>query len=253
MVSKMLEMRLETMLVSKLLAIAREIQERSCRKLERSMEKLLVERNRSFRSSGPAAAGFDGRLKHRLAAAPGPVHFSGAIAPFVQVEVLGGMMMLPILNYLRTTTSQSIGEVCCCVFVIACGVLAIIGTYSRGGFIGLVAIGVGYILFQRPKFGALLVPLALAGGVELRAGGLVSAHRRPSRHSRRMNLVNSRFAVWTPAGGWLFDRPLTGGGFSAIETDSVDFGTTSRIGAKTQTRARRCAPAPRTAFSSSSG
>ncbi len=132
------------------------------------------------------------------------------------------VMMLPILYYLRSTTVNPLVKFAC-LFVIACGVLAVIGTYSRGGFIGLVAVAVGYVLFQRPKVGALLIPFAL---------GLAVWNYAPTAWFERISTIETfqsdesvaaRFVAWETSWKLALDRPLLGGGFSAIETDAVDF------------------------------
>jgi probable O-glycosylation ligase (exosortase A-associated) len=110
-----------------------------------------------------------------------------------------------------------------CIIVGLLSVIAIIGTGSRGGFIGLAVVGIGFIVFAKPKFGALLIPAAMAAGIWAYA---------PSSWWQRVETIGAyqtdesaanRFAAWRTSFNVAVDRPLIGGGFSAIETDKVDF------------------------------
>lgn len=132
------------------------------------------------------------------------------------------VMSIPILNYLRVTSANPLVKLACLV-VIVFSVAAVVGTNSRGGFIGLMVIGLGFILFAKPKFGAFLIPLALAAGVWAYA---------PSSWFERIGSIGAyatdesaanRFAAWKTTWNLALDRPFVGGGFSAIETDKVDF------------------------------
>ncbi len=132
------------------------------------------------------------------------------------------IMTIPLLNYLRVTSVNPLVKLACLI-VLALSVVAVIGTNSRGGFIGLAAVAIAFIVLSRPKFGALLIPVALAVGVWAYA---------PQSWWERINTINqystdesaaNRFAAWRTSVAVALDRPLLGGGFSAIETDKVDF------------------------------
>lgn len=132
------------------------------------------------------------------------------------------VMTIPILNYLRVTSVNPMVKLACMI-VMFLSVVAIIGTNSRGGFIGLAVVAIGFIVFAKPKFGALLIPAAMALGIWYYA---------PSSWWQRVETITeyqtdesaaNRFAAWRTSVNVALDRPLLGGGFSAIETDKVDF------------------------------
>jgi putative inorganic carbon (hco3(-)) transporter len=132
------------------------------------------------------------------------------------------VMSIPILHYLRVTSANPVIKAAC-LFVMVMSVVAVIGTNSRGGFIGLAAVSLGFIMFARPKFGAMLVPVAIAVGVWNYA---------PSSWFERIGTIKSyetdesaanRFAAWQTSTNLALDRPFIGGGFSAIESEKVDF------------------------------
>jgi probable O-glycosylation ligase (exosortase A-associated) len=132
------------------------------------------------------------------------------------------IMTIPLLNYLRVTSANPMVKLATMI-VMLLSVVAIIGTGSRGGFIGLAVIAIGFIVFAKPKLGALLIPAAMALGIWMYA---------PQSWWNRIDTISeystdesagNRFAAWRTSFRLALDRPLIGGGFSAIETDKVDF------------------------------
>jgi putative inorganic carbon (HCO3(-)) transporter len=132
------------------------------------------------------------------------------------------IMTIPILNYLRITSVNPIVKLAC-LMVTLLSVAAVVGTGSRGGFIGLVVVAVCFIVFARPKFGAFLIPIALAAGVWAYAPQSWWARIGTISEFSTDESAGNRFAAWRTSVAVALDRPLVGGGFSAIETDKVDF------------------------------
>lgn len=131
-------------------------------------------------------------------------------------------MALPLLQYLRVTTVNPVVKLVC-VVVFAFGVLAVVGTLSRSGFVALVVMGIGSLLFYKPKLGPVVVAVAL---------GLFIWNYAPVAWFERVKSietyeqdasVNNRFVAWRTSWRLALDRPLLGGGFSVIETEKVDF------------------------------
>jgi len=135
---------------------------------------------------------------------------------------LAVVMMIPILNYLRVTSVNPLVKLGSWI-VILLSVVAIIGTGSRGGFIGLVVLGIGFITFTKPKLGAFLIPVAIAAGVWAYAPQSWVERVKTIDQYQTDESANNRFAAWRTSWNLALDRPLVGGGFSAIETDKVDF------------------------------
>jgi probable O-glycosylation ligase (exosortase A-associated) len=130
------------------------------------------------------------------------------------------VMTLPLLNYLRLSSRRLLvsGSVSVVMFAT---VLAVIGTYSRGGLIGLAIVGITMWLRSRHK-------LILTAGV---AAVLITLPAiTPADWYKRMSSIESyssdpnfagRVEAWGVSARLALDRPLTGGGFKAIELDSV--------------------------------
>lgn len=135
---------------------------------------------------------------------------------------LAVIVTIPILNYLRITSANPVIKLMTLV-VMLLSVVAVIGTGSRGGFIGLAILGIGFVTFTKPRLGAFLIPVAMTMGVWAYA---------PSSWFERIKTIQSfetdesaanRFAAWRTSFAVALDRPLVGGGFSSIETNKVDF------------------------------
>lgn len=132
------------------------------------------------------------------------------------------VMTLPLINYMRVSTANPLVKVGCIALMVL-SVIAVIGTNSRGGFIGLAVVALGFIAFAKPRFGALLIPIMMGLGIWAYA---------PSSWFDRIGTIGkyetdesaaNRFAAWRTSTNLALDRPLLGGGFAAIETDKVDF------------------------------
>jgi len=134
---------------------------------------------------------------------------------------LAVVMTIPILNYLRVTSANPLVKLAC-LAVMLFSVFAVIGTSSRGGFIGLTVVGIGFITLTKPKLGAFLIPVALALGVWSYAPQSWFERISTIQTYESDNSVNQRFAAWRTSWNIALDRPLLGGGFSAVESDIVD-------------------------------
>jgi probable O-glycosylation ligase (exosortase A-associated) len=99
--------------------------------------------------------------------------------------------------------------------------LAVIGTRSRGGFVGLAIVGLVIALTSRKRWQGLLMVALGAGLVVLMA---------PDSWSERMNTIKSadqdgsfmqRVEAWQVSSAMALHNPLTGGGFHAVQTQPV--------------------------------
>ena len=135
---------------------------------------------------------------------------------------LAVVMVLPILNYLRITSANPIVKLTCLI-VLVLSVVAIIGTGSRGGFIGLTVVAIGFIMFTKPRLGAFLIPVAVAIGVWNFAPPSWFERIKTIENYQTDESANNRYAAWRTSWAVALDRPLLGAGFSGIETDKVDF------------------------------
>jgi putative inorganic carbon (hco3(-)) transporter len=129
-------------------------------------------------------------------------------------------MSLPLMNYLRLHSDQArirLGL----VGAMGLTALAILGTYSRGGLIGLLSTGLYLWWRSRQKIiiGIVLVLVVSAGAAMM-----------PQSWIDRMNTVKSanednsfmeRVAAWHVAMAIAKERPFVGGGFGASEVGRV--------------------------------
>lgn len=126
------------------------------------------------------------------------------------------VMVLPLINYLRTTSREKIVSVLCFV-AMGLTLIAIIGTYSRGALLALVALGAFYALRSR----AAILPLILGVLLVVTLPRIV-----PDAWFDRMGTISSanedasfegRMAAWKTSWNVAMARPVLGGGFSSIQ------------------------------------
>ncbi|EJL33359.1 putative O-glycosylation ligase, exosortase A-associated [Caulobacter sp. AP07] len=130
------------------------------------------------------------------------------------------IVMLPLLNYLQATSRVPLARLAC-LATVGFAVLTIIGTYSRGALVALVAAGATYALRTRAALKFLAAGLVMA---------VALSSFLPASWSERMSTIQAydedvsfsgRVAAWTTSLNIATARPLTGGGFSAVERDPV--------------------------------
>ena len=130
------------------------------------------------------------------------------------------IVLMPLVNYLRVTSRRQMTQ-WICLGLMGAGFLAIIGTYSRGALLAMGAAAATYAV--RSKSGIIVVILG---------AGLVAAAPAvlPSGWLNRMSTIQSynddesfagRVAAWKTSFNIAKAHPLTGGGFSAVDLDSV--------------------------------
>jgi putative inorganic carbon (HCO3(-)) transporter len=130
------------------------------------------------------------------------------------------IVLLPLMNYLRVSTQRRLTQ-WVCLGVMACTVIAIIGTYSRGALLAMGAAAATYAV--RSKSGVVVVILGAIMMVTLPTV-------LPSTWLDRMSTIKSydqdasfegRVAAWKTSFNIAKARPLTGGGFSSVDLDQV--------------------------------
>lgn len=127
------------------------------------------------------------------------------------------LMAIPLVGYLYRHSGVKIVKLALLGMLLMCAV-AVVGTYSRGGFIGLMVIALSYILTSRRKVLNLVLLVAL--------GGLLLAFA-PDTWFDRMNTIHDasedssflgRVVAWKMSVLIALDHPLLGGGFRAVQT-----------------------------------
>jgi putative inorganic carbon (hco3(-)) transporter len=128
------------------------------------------------------------------------------------------LTIVPLMRYLQTQAASRwvrrglAASMALCAF-------SIVGSYSRGALLGVVAMGIVLWLKSRRKL-ALGVPIALLA--------IAAVQFMPDRWFERMHTINSyeqdasalgRLNAWTYAVNFALDHPITGGGFNAFTPD----------------------------------
>lgn len=126
-------------------------------------------------------------------------------------------MALPFMFFLaKTETRRWLRNLLYVTFV--CSILAVIFTYSRGGFVGLLVVMFGIFLTIRMRWKVLIALFAVMAFP-------IVINTLPDAWVDRISTIQSyeedasalsRLAAWKAAWNLALDRPLTGGGFEAI-------------------------------------
>jgi probable O-glycosylation ligase (exosortase A-associated) len=150
------------------------------------------------------------------------------------------LMVVPPLVYLfQYTVSPLVRTVL--GMAIASNIVGVVATNSRGALVGLIAMGFAMFMRSRNKARTLVI-LVILGGI----GAAVAPERWYGRMSTISNAEEdgsfmSRVGSWKMNTLLALDRPLTGGGFSAMEDTSIflrylpSFGSLDFIPTKTPT------------------
>jgi len=133
---------------------------------------------------------------------------------------LAMLMCMPLLLYLYNSSAYPLTRFALMAGEVLCGV-AVVGTYSRGGFLGLLTLGLGLVALNRNK----LRNLALVA-----ACGLVLLYFAPAAWFQRIDTIGQaqtdssfmdRVTAWKVSTLMALDRPLIGGGFHAVQDTAV--------------------------------
>lgn len=129
-------------------------------------------------------------------------------------------MVLPLMRYLQLQASKKMVKVGLALAMFFTGV-AILGTYSRGGFVALAVVSAALFLKSRRR-----ITLAIA----LVAVGMIGYHFMPAQWMARMdtiqdagqvNTFQTRVQSWQFATNVALHRPLVGGGFNVYESNAM--------------------------------
>jgi probable O-glycosylation ligase (exosortase A-associated) len=99
--------------------------------------------------------------------------------------------------------------------------VAVVGTYSRGGFLGLLTLALGLVALNRNK---------LRNFAMVAASGLVLLYFAPAAWFQRIDTIGAvqtdssfmdRITAWKVSTLMALDRPLIGGGFHAVQDTNV--------------------------------
>jgi probable O-glycosylation ligase (exosortase A-associated) len=130
---------------------------------------------------------------------------------------LATLMVMPLLVYLFRYSEAPLIRLCFAGALLACFV-GVIATSSRGGLVGLAVLGVFLILHSRRKLLTLSVIIVLAVGLLTLAPGRWTERMDTIASAEQDDSFMSRVSSWKLNTILALERPLVGGGYSALET-----------------------------------
>jgi probable O-glycosylation ligase (exosortase A-associated) len=129
-------------------------------------------------------------------------------------------MTLPFMRYLQLHSARRLVKIGLGIGMTLTGV-GVLGTYSRGGLIGLAIVGVALLLKSRHKF-TVLVAVAVIGAAAIHFMPPEWAARMDTlRDARQTDSGETRIQSWKFATNVAIHRPLTAGGFDVYESASL--------------------------------
>lgn len=130
------------------------------------------------------------------------------------------LMTIPLLYYLYRYSAVKAVRVCF-ILALMLSVIATVGTYSRGGFIGMIVVGLFMLRNNSNKFATTLLVIT---------AGIVVYSLAPESWFERLSTINSvsddgsfmgRVVAWKMSVLVALDHPFTGGGPHAIHRQLV--------------------------------
>ncbi len=130
------------------------------------------------------------------------------------------VLIIPLLHYLRSTSANSAVKAACLIGILL-AIVAVVGTYSRGGFIGLLVVGFAFLSMSRRKMAATLVAVVLGLGIWQLAPAAWLSRIDTIQTYQQDDSALSRIYAWQTSWNLAIERPLVGGGFAAIENPAT--------------------------------
>jgi len=130
------------------------------------------------------------------------------------------LMTLPLLMYLfRYTVNPFVRLAILGVLLI--NVITVIGTGSRGAFLGIVAVSLALIAQSKRRIPILFLIVAIGSAIALFVPDKVFQRIDTIETANEDGSFISRVRVWKLSTLVALDRPMTGGGFSSMEDMTV--------------------------------
>ncbi len=129
---------------------------------------------------------------------------------------VGLLMVVPILFYLYQSSARPVVRLGF-LFTFILTTVTVMGTFSRGGFVGLATVGVWMVFTSRRKLTSLFFVVSAAGALYLLA---------PDAWFERIDTINNageddsfigRVIAWKISTAIALSNPIFGGGFHAVQ------------------------------------
>ena len=130
------------------------------------------------------------------------------------------LLIIPLLQYLYSTAASRALRLACGGGILL-SVVAVIATFSRGGFLGLVIVGAGSVIVSRRKGlnSLMLVVALLIGGAFI--GSDWTSRMSSVQDAQDDSSFMGRVIAWKVSTALAIERPFLGGGFHAIQHREV--------------------------------
>lgn len=153
----------------------------------------------------------------------GNYHVYGPAASFIADNndlALALCMVLPLMRYLQLQAAHKAVRVVLGLAMLFTGV-GILGTYSRGGLIGLAIVAAALFMKSRKRLALIIVALVV---------GMTAYHFMPPQWTARMDTLHhaeetdsaqTRIQSWEFAANVALHHPILGGGFRAYQSTAA--------------------------------
>ena len=129
-------------------------------------------------------------------------------------------MTMPLMRYLQLHSRSRIVRIGLGIGIALTGV-GVLGTYSRGGLIGLAIVGVSLMVKSRRKL-VILLAVAVIGATAIQfMPPEWSARMATLQDAKQTDSGETRIQSWKFATNVAIHRPLTGGGFEVYRSESL--------------------------------
>ena len=131
------------------------------------------------------------------------------------------LLIIPLLQYLYATAASRALRLACGSTILL-SAITVVATFSRGGFVGLVIVGLGSVLASRRKAlsGAMLA-VALAVGAVYVGDDWTQRMTTVVQSVGEDSSFMGRVIAWKVSTALAIERPFVGGGFHAIQHPEV--------------------------------
>ncbi len=133
---------------------------------------------------------------------------------------VGLLVTVPLMNYLRMQSKHRIVRIGLAATTVLT-LFSIVGSYSRGALVGLLAVSVFLWMRSKRKLVAAVVLPALLASVILFMPPDWMDRMHTIDSSQADSSVEGRYDIWTTAWTMAIHRPLTGAGFGAPQHEEV--------------------------------
>jgi len=130
------------------------------------------------------------------------------------------LVMLPLMNYLRMQSAHLSVRIVLAVSTVLT-LFSVVGSYSRGALLGLLAVSVFLWLKSKQKLlAAIMLPVLVASAIMFMPHNWME-RMQSIDHYQSDSSAEGRLDIWTTAWTMAVHRPLTGAGFMGPYADEV--------------------------------